>query len=676
LILKRLTLRDFGTYAGEQSFDLTPNGKRNIILIGGKNGSGKSTFLEAVRLCFYGRFASRFGLRQDKYERYLLDRIHRDPSTLLPTRSASVEVEFDYGDQDGIRTYAAVRQWERTASGGVSEQFGLSCDGNPVTDIDPTHWQDFVQELIPIGVSDLFFFDGEKVQLLAEDDSDKKTLSDAVRDLLGTDIIEKLNADLNIYRSRAVQRAASEDQAAQELANLSNEAESQRTRRDLLKKQVESADAIVAALVSDVQTLEQHLQEQGGAYAKNRGRLGERRRQIGLRVAALEQVVRDHAHGLLPIALAPRLVKSLLEQLAAEADMRVGVIVDDTLTSAAKATLAQLRNIKIKRDGKNVSFGTLAEFVEVSAVIKKTHASKFGQDDLSILHDLSHEQEKQVRAWAHTALDSLPGILHTATGELEALYREQQKVERDLARAPQDDVLQPLIEQLGEARKRLADASVDAGSRRAELEQASVALSQTESVYLKTVSTLASNNLQRVSLEKAARVQVALVEFKDALITRKIKELETAVTWSFNLLSRKRVQRSININPTTFQVSMKDSHSRLVPKSELSSGEKQIYAISVLWALARVSARPLPMIIDTPLARLDRDHRALLGQRYFPNASHQVIILSTDSEIDQEFIPLLGESIARTYELVFDVGSQSTLVRQGYFEEVKEYAIH
>jgi len=122
---------------------------------------------------------------------------------------------------------------------------------------------------------------------------------------------------------------------------------------------------------------------------------------------------------------------------------------------------------------------------------------------------------------------------------------------------------------------------------------------------------------------------------------------------------------------------VKDSHSRMVPKNELSSGEKQIYAISVLWALARVSGRPLPMIIDTPLARLDRDHRALLGQRYFPSASHQVIILSTDSEIDREFIPLFGDSIARTYELAFDMASQRTLVRQGYFEEEEDkYAIH
>jgi DNA sulfur modification protein DndD len=675
VVLKRLTLQDFGTYAGEQSLELATDRNRNIILIGGKNGSGKSTFLEAIRLCFYGRFALQSTARQDKYERYLLDRIHRNPSTSIPSRSASVKIEFDYGDQDGIRTYLAVRRWERTAAGGVNEWFDLSCDGAPITDVDPAHWQDFVQELIPIGVSDLFFFDGEKVQLLAEDDSDRKTLSDAVRDLLGTNIIEKLNADLNIYRSRAVQRAASEDHAATELANINEETEIFRTRHGLLKTEAESADSIVAVLVSDVQTLEKHLQEQGGAYARNRGRLAERRRQIASRVSELESMVREQAHGLLPIALAPKLLKSLLEQLTTEQDCRFGAVVDETLATAAKSTLTQLRKMKVSRGGKSVSFATIPEFDAIATVIKSTHQPTFF-DEALIFHDLSHEQEKQLRAWASAALDSLPGILRTTKEELEELYREQQKVERDLSRAPQDDVLQPLVEQLNEARKRLTEASVEAARRKAELQQVSEALHQVESNYLKAVNDLASTNLQRASLEKAGRVQSALVEFKNALVARKIKEVEAEVTRCFNLLSRKRIDRSISINSATFQVSVKDSHSRLVPKSELSSGEKQIYAISVLWALARVSGRPLPMIIDTPLARLDRDHRALLGQRYFPSASHQVIILSTDSEIDREFIPLLKGSIARSYELSFDTGTQSTLVRHGYFEEAWENAIH
>ncbi len=111
-------------------------------------------------------------------------------------------------------------------------------------------------------------------------------------------------------------------------------------------------------------------------------------------------------------------------------------------------------------------------------------------------------------------------------------------------------------------------------------------------------------------------------------------------------------------------------------KQELSAGEKQIYAISVLWALGRVSGRPLPIIIDTPLARLDRDHRTLLGKRYFPHVSHQVIVLSTDTEVDEEFIPLLGDTVARSYELRFDSASQSSQAIEGYFKEEPSYEAH
>jgi DNA sulfur modification protein DndD len=379
---------------------------------------------------------------------------------------------------------------------------------------------------------------------------------------------------------------------------------------------------------------------------KNRGRLEERKRHISIRVSALEETVRDHAHGLLPVALAPKLMRSLLVQLSNEQDVRFGVVVDETLANAARTTLSQLKKIQVKKGSSVVPLSSLAEFEAIANVVKKTHKAT-DWDEASIVHDLSNEQESQIRGWAQVALDALPRGLRATSEELETIYREQQKVERDLSRAPQDDVLQPLIDKLNDVRKRLATAGVEAAQKRTELVQASEALDRAETTYAKAVDTLASTNVQRHSLEKAAKVQGVLTEFKNALITKKIKEVEIEVTNCFNLLSRKKSERSISINPTTFQVSIKDHHGRLIAKSELSAGEKQIYAISVLWALARVSGRPLPMIIDTPLARLDRDHRSLLGQQYFPHASHQVIILSTDSEIDAEFIPLLGDSIAR-----------------------------
>jgi DNA sulfur modification protein DndD len=99
----------------------------------------------------------------------------------------------------------------------------------------------------------------------------------------------------------------------------------------------------------------------------------------------------------------------------------------------------------------------------------------------------------------------------------------------------------------------------------------------------------------------------------------------------------------------------------------LSAGEKQIYAIAILEALAKTSGRKLPIIIDTPLGRLDSKHRRKLVENYFPTASHQVIILSTDTEIDESFHKSLSDHISHTIKLDYDESIASTITNEGYF---------
>ncbi len=101
--------------------------------------------------------------------------------------------------------------------------------------------------------------------------------------------------------------------------------------------------------------------------------------------------------------------------------------------------------------------------------------------------------------------------------------------------------------------------------------------------------------------------------------------------------------------------------------------KKQIYAIAVLWALGRVAKSSAPIIIDTPLARLDSEHRALLIKHYFPKVSHQVIILSTDTKIDETSMHALKPAINRSFELDFDSDEQATRVKDGYFSSKDEH---
>ncbi|RBL87824.1 DNA sulfur modification protein DndD, partial [Streptomyces cavourensis] len=90
-------------------------------------------------------------------------------------------------------------------------------------------------------------------------------------------------------------------------------------------------------------------------------------------------------------------------------------------------------------------------------------------------------------------------------------------------------------------------------------------------------------------------------------------------------------------------------------------------AVSLLWGLAKVAGNRLPTVIDTPLGRLDSRHREHLVDRYFPNAGRQVLLLSTDEEIDENLLNRLRPSIAQSYVLAHDDTTFTTRVGKGYW---------
>jgi len=149
---------------------------------------------------------------------------------------------------------------------------------------------------------------------------------------------------------------------------------------------------------------------------------------------------------------------------------------------------------------------------------------------------------------------------------------------------------------------------------------------------------------------------------------RKIDALSRAITQSFKFLLHKQslVQR-VEIDPINFTIKIYDINGDNLEKNQLSEGEKQLFAVSILWGLAQSSNRSLPLIIDTPMARLDVNHRDNLVERYFPHASHQVIILSTDTEIDKKYFNKLSPFITKSYHLEYFENDKSTIPKEGYF---------
>jgi len=177
-------------------------------------------------------------------------------------------------------------------------------------------------------------------------------------------------------------------------------------------------------------------------------------------------------------------------------------------------------------------------------------------------------------------------------------------------------------------------------------------------------------------LKLANQVQTVLKEYIIDLQKEKIEEFSQAFLTCFNRLLRKgNFIRKIDIDVNDFSIVLYDPDGKAKSKSQLSAGEKQIYAISMLWALTQTSGRPLPFIIDTPLGRLDSDHRSSLVMDFFPNASHQMIIFSTDTEIDKRYFDDLSPYIERAFHLEYCEDEEMTKTTQEYFWNKKEVEV-
>lgn len=670
MLLRRLVLEDFGLYRGVQEIELTPRQKRGrtlpVVLFGGKNGAGKSTIFEAILLCLYGRTALGDRVRQNDYLEYLFQRMHRSSFGLNSTRS-SVTVEFDFVQAGVRRVYEVTRSWVAAAAtpSSIEVSLDLRQDGQRLDDLDHGHWDDFLKELIPPGLSQLFFFDGEKIQRLAEQDAQE--LGRSVKSLLNLDLVERLSGDLQIYITREA-RSAANDAERVEIDRLAGSREDLKSRiQQLESERAEVQTTKVDHFMATIEKLERKLRAQGSELAKVRDEFVAEQGHLNLAVKQDEERLRDLAGATLPFALCPKLLKELSKSLAAA---------DDRLTPQARKRVVTGTASVLKAfvDGALEGCGTIDKRARKRAadiltrslkgVIKEPseRASGKGFDHLSAM------ERGRLLSWINSAIRESAPEAKKVGDRLEKATRRLQQIETALRQAPAEDTLRLAVAEVNDAHKNLGAAEQEARTIDEELNRMKRELADVERRLARVSGKLDESKKAQERSATVKRSQAALKQYLVAVTKLKLRQLEREVTQCFGAICRKSdLVHQIRIDPESFEITLLDRHGREIPKERLSAGEKQVFAVALLWALGRTSGRPLPVIIDTPLARLDSDHRRLLLERYLPSASHQVLVLSTDTEVDEDAFAALEPSVSHAYHLKYDHDERRTAAEAGYF---------
>lgn len=660
MILSELTLRNFCIYRGEHRFDLTPGVERGrpkpVVLFGGINGGGKTTILDAVQLVLYGKRA-KCSKRGDKsYEEFLKSCINHDAS---PEDGAAVSLAFRYASEGSEHDYEITRSWSDTAGGTTRERIIVLKDGERdgwMSD----NWNQLVEDLIPFGVAQLCFFDAEKIRFLAEDETTNRSLGEAIKSLLGLDLAERLLADAQVLEGRIAHRLQNSEQI-QHLNDLEEQREAAQGTVEQLKQTRAGLSSNLERAEESVRKAERNFEQVGGRHWKQREQRQQEHGQLKAEVTHSEQALVTLASGSLPLCLIQDLLRQVRDQAATERAgdeaERIAVLLESrdtalmnhlSCTNAADDVLSQVETF-LNQDRQDRAANPVESWLNLPDVSARR------------LNELLRTELKQI---ADTVSDRL-GTLNDARRDLDS-------VRRSLAAAPKDEAVKEVAEELKKASAEVAELKTKLARIDRELAAATFERDELD----KKIRTLNRKHIDaKISSDENARIgalvaktRTTMQEFLKRATSRKIQHLSELVTTSFRfLLHKQSLVEQVVIDPDTFGISLVDATCRVLPKDKLSEGEKQIFAISVLWGLSQASARPLPAIIDTPMGRLDAEHRSQLVQRYFPHASHQVIILSTDTEIEVEYFEQLQPSIARAYHLNYSETDRSTHAEEGYF---------
>ena len=567
-------------------------------------------------------------------------------------------------------TYTVERGWKDKGKE-VEETLHVRQVPEPSNDMDPGQWEDFLQRLISPALTRLFFFDGEKIQALANGSQDVQriALANAMKSLLGIDLVERLQADLSVYRRRQ-QKDNHIDVAQKRIETLENELVQLNTEEDDLLVQLEVLIAQMAGMEGKIELQEAEIVRVGGNFAQQRDEYKMTQIRVKTDIEMTEQAIRDLCAGLLPFAITPLYTKAVKTQLLREAEyqhwlasksfieQKLGEIQGEVMSKAfwqgtGADVLFPLQEAVAERVTQ-----TLQRLVEPPAAVR----------DIALRHHASEPERGQLLGWIEESQTVVPDQLKALTTQLIHLRADLEQADLALQRVPEDDVLGPLVKTLNELHQVLGGLAQTQRQIEDSLQHLKL---RREDLSRELHRAREDKEMRQKLAEKIQRVmdvQLVLDDFAVQLLRWRVSQLEEAFTRNFNQLCRKEhLLDHGEIDPDDFSVTLVGTGGKRFSQSELSAGERQIYAIALLWALRQVSGRPLPVLIDTPLGRLDSDHRQKLVEHYFPYASHQVILYSTDTEVDAVLYTALQSHTSHAYHLEYDQMQKATRVSKGYF---------
>ena len=623
-----IKLNNIGPYVGEHNFDLNTNSSRNIVLIGGKNGAGKTTFLKALKYGLFGSFSLGFKTDTESY--------FKEIETILNNQSSNnfyIEIEFEYVENFEIKKYVLKRSWKKH-NNLINEEVKVISNEILLDDYETKELTDKLRAITSPQLINSYIFDGEKIGAIIENGEISSYLEEIFNSIFSIDMIEQTKKDLENYLNKKADESKAKSQIdsinyINKINTLKNEI---KLCENNLNNYITSKNNLIIMRKNNVD----NFYKLGGLTKKQQEMHMKKINQFNLEREKMSKAIRTFIENDLPLYLNFNLLEDALSQSFLERQNKFPKYLEE-IEKIVDMDLSELKN-------------KLNENIFVCKSI----------------HFLNDEQIDELSNRILTTVNNTDEIKPYLQNKY-IKTDEYKLMKKNITDNENIETINLLLEENEKIDKSLKELESTISEMESQLQKLKTELDMYYILYEKTNEELKKETL----LDSSFAIGKTAFDISEKFIKRitkyKLKQVSNTALEIFNDTIRKK-NFITNLNITKdFDLELYNSLEIKVDPKTLSAGEMQILISSLIWAMFRIAGRREMFIFDTPLARLDKDNRQNFIEKIISTISSQVVILSTDSEFVGKNLEIIETKTHKKYLLNYDVSSGQTSVVNDYF---------
>ena len=652
MLINEIQLTNIGPYRGINSFDLRPEDGKNVILVGGENGAGKTNLLNAIKLGLFGSYG--YGYKSENVEYYnrVLGMLNKDAKK-IGENNYRIQLNISLVDNFEKVDYTLYRYW-KYSNNKLKETFEIVANGKHYSEYDKELFQSKLKEIMPPQLLDLCLFDGEEISRIVNEGLLADYLKNLSKVVFNLDLFETMESDLENYSNQNFD--------VNKMASMEKELFDLNVQEKEVKNKISTILSVINGLtdkkeehLDDYQRVKNDFEKYGGLVKAERDDI---LTQINLientRKQNIEKV-KEFVSNTLPFYLAKELLFDSRDQIKEEEQYQLYKQMDQKLTDVSLANILLAIPGSFESDSSSVLKEQLLDLMKPKTDTIQIHGASFSESSL-------------IENMAMTVSSDLDKKNLNTIEENKTLLQDLHELKQKLKNNDSTNEFSEMIKEMELHQESIQEIEEQLKLHQKELSALKDQLNQVTTTLERIQNTLKDQDKTKSSFLESQKIIALSRRFREIQLKKKLQQVQIEASSMLKKIFRKQNYVSyINIDHGTYDVMLFDGQKEEIEKTTLSAGEKEILLISLIWAIFKCSGRKVPFIFDTLLGRLDKTHKTAVLTEFIPNCGRQAIILSTDTEIDEQHYRSLTNHVAKEYMLDFNVEKQQTRILNQYF---------